>query len=93
MYTMLQALANSTGHVTVSYCNFDMNNNRVVNPAFVVLQCYRLITGNKDADFEALKSLPSAIIANDIFEDKDYWNEKLTNDRAHQLNEGSFKLF
>lgn len=93
LYTMLQALANSTGHVTVSYCNFDMNNNRVVNPAFVVLQGYRLITGNKDADFEALKSLPSSIIANDIFEDKDYWNEKLTNDRAQRLKEGILNHF
>ncbi|NHC42072.1 hypothetical protein G6549_19220 [Bacillus sp. MM2020_1] len=93
LYTMLQALANSTGHVRVSYCNFDMNNNRVVNPAFVVLQCYRLITGNKDADFKGLKSLPSAIIANEIFEDKDYWNEKLTNDRAQRLNEGILNHF
>lgn len=93
LYTMLQVLANSAGSVTVSYCNFDMNDNRVVNPAFLVLQCYRLMTGNKDADFKALKSLPSAIIANDIFEDKDYWNEKLTNLETHQLTEGMLNHF
>lgn len=93
VYTMLQVLANSVGSVTVSYCNFDMNDNRVVNPAFVVLQCYRLMTGNKDADFTALKSLPSAIIANDIFEEKDYWNEKLTNPETHQLNAGILNYF
>ncbi len=93
LYTLLQVLANSYGRVTVSYCNFDMNDNRVVNPSFVVLQCYRLITGNKDAEFKALKSLPSSIIANDIFEDKDYWNEKLTNPETHQLNEGILNHF
>ncbi|MFP5110315.1 PD-(D/E)XK nuclease family protein [Neobacillus sp. C211] len=93
LYTLLQVLANSNGHVTVSYCHFDMNENRVVNPAFVVLQCYRLITGNIDAEFKSLKSLPSSIIATDIFEDKDYWNEKLTNDSSHQLNEGILTHF
>ncbi|PGY05661.1 PD-(D/E)XK nuclease family protein [Bacillus sp. AFS031507] len=93
LYTLLQVLANSNGHVTVSYCHFDMNENRVVNPAFVVLQCYRLITGNIDAEFKSLKSLPSSIIATDIFEDKDYWNEKLTNDRSHLLNEGILTHF
>ncbi|MFF2450386.1 PD-(D/E)XK nuclease family protein [Neobacillus sp. NPDC058068] len=87
LYTLLQVLAQSTGTVTFSYCNFDINNNRVVNPAFVFLQCYRLITGNKDAEFKELTSLPSAIIANDIFEDKDYWNEKLTSDDSIQLDE------
>ncbi|MFL6558195.1 MAG: PD-(D/E)XK nuclease family protein [Bacillus sp. (in: firmicutes)] len=93
LYTLLQVLANSNGQVTVSYCNFDMNDNRVVNPAFIVLQGYRLLTGKKDAEFKALKSLPSSIIANEIFEDKDYWNEKLTNDESHLLNEGILNHF
>ena len=93
LYTMSQVLANSNGHVTVSYCNFDMNDNRVVNPAFIVLQCFRLITGNKDAEFKALKSLPSSIISSDIFEDKDYWNEKLTNDDSQQLSDGILNHF
>ncbi|MFL6558344.1 MAG: PD-(D/E)XK nuclease family protein, partial [Bacillus sp. (in: firmicutes)] len=50
-------------------------------------------TGNKDAEFKALKSLPSSIIANDIFEEKDYWNDKLTNDESLQLNEGILNHF
>ena len=77
LYTLLQVLAHSTGMVTVSYCDFSINDNRVVNPAHVVLQCYRMMTGNKDAEFKNLKSQPSRLIASEIFEDKDYWTEKL----------------
>jgi ATP-dependent helicase/DNAse subunit B len=80
LYLLLQVLAQSAGKVTVSYCDFDINENRVVNPAFVVLQCYRMMTGDREAEFKSLKNLPTTIIADDIFDDKDYWNEKLTSD-------------
>jgi ATP-dependent helicase/DNAse subunit B len=93
LYTMLQVLANSMGRVTVSYCNFDINENRLVNPAFVVLQCYRLITGNINAEFKGVTALPSSIIAIDIFEDKDYWNEKLIDNETHQLSEAMLTHF
>lgn len=93
LYTLLQVLAQSSGKVTVSYCHFDINDNRVVNPAFVVLQCYRLMTGNRDADFKALTSLPTKIISEDIFDDKDYWNEKLTSDIPVVLSHGVLDHF
>lgn len=93
LYTLLQVLAQSSGKVMVSYCDFDINDNRVVNPAFVVLQCYRLMTGNHDADFKALTSLPTTIIAEDIFDDKDYWNEKLTSDIPVVISNGVLDHF
>ncbi|MCM3768517.1 PD-(D/E)XK nuclease family protein [Neobacillus niacini] len=93
LYLLLQVLAQSTGKVTVSYCDFDMNDNRVVNPAFVVLQCYRMMTENSDADFKSLKSLPTKIIADDIFDDKDYWNGKLTSDVPIEISEGVLTYF
>ncbi|WP_284035909.1 PD-(D/E)XK nuclease family protein [Neobacillus sp. 114] len=88
LYTLLQVMAQSAGTVTVSYCHFDINDNRVMNPAFVVLQCYRLMTGDQTADFKALKLLPTSIIAGDILDDKDYWNEKLADNQPAKLTKG-----
>jgi ATP-dependent helicase/DNAse subunit B len=93
LYSLLQALAQSSGKITVSYCHFNINENRVVNPAHVILQCYRLISGNKDAEFKELKALPSSIIATDIFEDKDYWNEKLTADSPVKISDNLLNYF
>lgn len=92
-YILLQVLAHSTGKVTVSYCDFSINDNRVVNPAHVILQCYRMITGNSDAEFKDLKSYSSNLIASEIFEDKDYWNEKLVQDSPTKLNIGILNHF
>ncbi|MEH7332123.1 PD-(D/E)XK nuclease family protein [Neobacillus drentensis] len=93
LYTLLQVLAQSAGRVTVSYCNFDINDNRSINPAFVVLQCYRLMTGNKEAEFKELRKLPSSIVADDIFEDKDYWNRKLTEVVTGHMMDGVLQHF
>ncbi|MEH7012302.1 PD-(D/E)XK nuclease family protein [Neobacillus niacini] len=93
LYTLLQVLAHSPGKVTVSYCDFSINDNRVVNPAHVILQCYRMITGNQNAEFKDLKSQVSKLVANEIFEDKDYWNEKLIQDTPSKINEGIFNHF
>lgn len=93
LYTLLQVLAHSIGMVTVSYCDFSINDNRVMNPAHVLLQCYRMITRNKDADFKELKSQASKLVANEIFEEKDYWNEKLIQDSPLTINEGILNHF
>lgn len=92
-YTLLQALAHSTGKVTVSYCDFSINDNRVINPAHVILQCYRMMTGNKDAEFNDLKLQTSDLVSSEIFEDKDYWTKKLIDDTPSQLNEGILNHF
>jgi ATP-dependent helicase/DNAse subunit B len=92
LYTLLQVVAHSTA-VTVSYCDFSINDNRVVNPSYAILQCYRMMTGNQDAEFKDLKSLPSKLISNEIFEDKDYWIEKLVQDTPSKLSEGILNYF
>jgi ATP-dependent helicase/DNAse subunit B len=93
LYTLLQVLAGSTGPVTVSYCHFDMNGNRVMNPAFVVLQCYRLMTGNKEAEFKELKSLAASLVSTDIFEEKDFWNEQLVSEEKAAITSGLLEYF
>jgi ATP-dependent helicase/DNAse subunit B len=92
-YTLLQALAHSTGKVTVSYCDFSINDNRVINPAHVILQCYRMMTGNKDAEFNDLILQTSDLVSSEIFEDKDYWTKKLIHHNPSQLNEGILNHF
>ncbi|MEH6993345.1 PD-(D/E)XK nuclease family protein [Neobacillus drentensis] len=92
-YTLLQALAHSTGKVTVSYCDFSINDNRVINPAHVILQCYRMRIGNKDAEFKDLISQTSDLVSSEIFEDKDYWTKKLIDDNPSKLNEGILNHF
>lgn len=77
LYLMLQVLAHTRGSVTVSYCSFDILDNRAVSPAHLFLQCYRYATGNKEADFKTLRTLPSALTRDEILETKDYWNQKL----------------
>ena len=77
LYSMLQLLAQSEGTVTVSYCHFDINDNKVVSPAHVFLQCYRMKMGEKNADFQDVKQLPSALVPKYIFDERDYWSTKL----------------
>lgn len=85
LYTMLQLLAHSTGVVTVSYSNFDIGNNRAVSPAHLFLQCFRLATGKKDANFKDIKMLPSPLTASEIVDNKDYWNQQLNDDSPKSI--------
>ncbi|MGG0719418.1 PD-(D/E)XK nuclease family protein [Robertmurraya massiliosenegalensis] len=80
LYVMLQLLAHAKGEVTVSYCHFDVNDNRSVSPAHLFLQCYRYSTGNIEADFKELKTFSASLISEDIMEKKDYWFQKLVLD-------------
>lgn len=93
LYTLLLAIAQTSGKVTVSYCHFNINDNRAVNPAHVILQCYRFVTGNQTADFKELQSLSVKLSANDIFEEKDFWNEKLIEDRPYKVTEEILQNF
>lgn len=86
LYTMLQLFAQSIGSVTVSYCHFDVNENRVVSPAFVFLQCYRLATGKKDAEFQDLKQLPSTLAPEELVDERDYWSSKLVDSKSANID-------
>lgn len=76
LYSMLQLLSQTTGPVSFSFCDFSINDNRTVSPAHIVLQGYRMMTENPNADFKSLKNLPSYLTPPDSFEEKDFWNQQ-----------------
>ncbi|MDQ0254647.1 ATP-dependent helicase/nuclease subunit B [Evansella vedderi] len=86
-YTMLQVIANAQGPITVSYCNFDINNNRTVSPAHLFLQCYRMKTGNINGDFKELIQSNSLERYADIMDEHDYWNCYLSSDEKQVLDD------
>jgi RecB family exonuclease len=86
LYAMLQVFAQSKGNVTVSYCNFDVNENKVVSPANLFLQCYRLQTGKMDADFNDIQQLPSLLFAAEAFDEWDYWSQYLMQNQSLRFN-------
>jgi CRISPR/Cas system-associated exonuclease Cas4 (RecB family) len=93
LYSMLQLLAQSQGKVTVSYCHFDVNDNRAVSPSYLFLQCYRLVSGNHDADFNDIKQLPSTLALEDAFDERDYWNQYLVNNDQILVNRDLYEHF
>lgn len=78
LYNLVQLLAQQEGHVSLSYCNFAVNDNRVVHPAHVFLQSYRMTSGNHEADFQALSKLPSFYVAEALWNEQDFWAQKMT---------------
>ncbi|TKC19322.1 PD-(D/E)XK nuclease family protein [Robertmurraya kyonggiensis] len=86
LYLMNQLLAHASGPVTVSYCHFDIHNNRAVSPAHLFLQLYRYGTGIHEADFKELKNLPSYLTARKVIENKDYWNRLLSDESKKVLD-------
>jgi ATP-dependent helicase/DNAse subunit B len=93
LYTMLQLLAESEGNITLSYCNFDVFENRVVSPSYLFLQGYRLMTDNTDADFKEIQRLPSFLEPTEIVDQKDFWNQKLLNHFPLKVNKDLFNPF
>ncbi|GAA0480098.1 PD-(D/E)XK nuclease family protein [Salinibacillus aidingensis] len=86
-YVMLQLLALSQGPVTISYCSFNMSENRSVNPSYLFLQCYRMVTGNHHAEFKELKDLPARVIPEQPFMDKDFWLLYMTKKEVYHPNQ------
>ncbi|WP_010283217.1 PD-(D/E)XK nuclease family protein [Bacillus timonensis] len=88
LFTMLQLLASSCeNEITVSYCRFDINENRTISPTHLFLQCYRIQTGDISADF---KSLPKKVLIadrNHILDGDDWWTSKMTNSQTIQLED------
>ncbi len=87
LYHLVQLLAQQEGHISLSYCNFAVNENRVVHPAHVFLQSYRMTSGNHEADFKDLAKLPSSFVTEEIFSEQDYWAQKVVADEKVKLNE------
>ncbi|MFC4322922.1 PD-(D/E)XK nuclease family protein [Litchfieldia salsa] len=92
LYKMLQVLASSSRNVTLSYCQFDVNENRATSPAHLFLQSYRLQSGNKSANFKDLKqSIP--VIEESIIHSRDWWADKLNSATLNQLEQPLLSQF
>ncbi|WP_175639297.1 PD-(D/E)XK nuclease family protein [Metabacillus schmidteae] len=81
LYHLVQLLAQQEGHVSLSYCNFAVTDNRVVHPAHVFLQAYRMTSGHHDADFKDVAKLPSSYVAEELINEQDYWAQKVITDQ------------
>ncbi|MRH41320.1 hypothetical protein GH741_01365 [Aquibacillus halophilus] len=87
LYMMLQVLAHTSGPVSISYCSFDINDNRTVSPSHLFLQGYRMATNNPNSEFKDLKQLTVPLTPTDTFEEKDYWNRILEQDASQRLSQ------
>jgi ATP-dependent helicase/nuclease subunit B len=85
LYNLVQMLAQHEGNVSLSYCNFAVNENRVVHPAHVFLQSYRMTSGHHEADFKDLTKLPSSYVTEELFNEQDYWAQKVVTDEKVKL--------
>ncbi|MCC3358616.1 PD-(D/E)XK nuclease family protein [Bacillus sp. REN16] len=88
IYAMAQLFASAADNeITVSYCRYDMNENRAISPSYLFLQCYRIQTGEHSADFNTVqKKAPIANRAGTL-ENEDWWYEKITNSQNGRLDE------
>ena len=72
--------------MTVSFANFDINQNRIVSPAHLFLQCYRLMTGEFASEFTDLRKIP-ILASSTIIEIKDYWKASLNSSLPRQVDQ------
>ncbi len=87
LYSMLQLFASAANGITVSYCRFDINENRAISAAYLFLQCYRIQTGDFLADFKTLQMQVPIANRHHTVENEDWWYEKITNSQNVQLDE------
>ncbi|WP_195892871.1 PD-(D/E)XK nuclease family protein [Bacillus massiliigorillae] len=86
LYKMLQILASTEGTITLSYCQFDINENRTVGPAHLLLQVYRMQSGKSDANFKDFEQAIPVINEQIIMEQKDWWLGKLVSSNRYELD-------
>ncbi|OEH84680.1 hypothetical protein BHU72_07525 [Desulfuribacillus stibiiarsenatis] len=87
LYSMLQLLAESSGSVTLSYCNFDMGGNRPLYPCHLFLQAYRMKENDDNLTFEQVKKQLDTIKPAHFIEKKDFWFEQLLQAQPSNVNE------
>ncbi|MFS0861859.1 PD-(D/E)XK nuclease family protein [Fredinandcohnia sp. 179-A 10B2 NHS] len=94
LYLMLQLFASAASkQITVSYCKFDMNENRAITPAYLFLQCYRIQSGQHAADFKQLQEEIPVATEDMTLESGDWWSKKLMSTSVHQLDEQLLNRF
>ncbi|WP_161974859.1 PD-(D/E)XK nuclease family protein [Bacillus timonensis] len=88
LFSMLQLFASTAKNdITISFCRFDINENRTISPSYLFLQCYRIQTGDFSADFKTLQENVQVVDRNHPLENVDWWYEKITNSQTIQLDE------
>lgn len=94
LYLMLQLFASAASkQVSVSYCKFDMNENRAITPAYLFLQCYRIQSGDHAADFKKLQEAIPVAAEDSALESGDWWSKKLISSSVNQLDEQLLNRF
>ncbi|MBD3108449.1 PD-(D/E)XK nuclease family protein [Bacillus sp. AGMB 02131] len=91
LYTILQALAQCNGHITASYCNFDVTNNRILNPSYLFLQLYRAANGNSLADFKEINDVQTRIFSEKAIEEYDVWALQFAGGQSYSPQSGLFE--
>jgi RecB family exonuclease len=94
LYFMSQLLATAANHeITVSYCRFNINENRVISPAYLFLQCYRIQSGDFSADFTTLQKNVPSVDRKHIVDREDWWTYHISNAQNNQFAESVLSGF
>lgn len=93
-YRMVQLLASLPGTVTLSYPAFDTVENREMFPASLLLQVYRLMTGDRTKDYSQLLAHFTGqkgfvpLVEADVLEEAEWWlNRAFTGPEIKNLQE------
>lgn len=75
IFHLLQALACSTGRLTISYTVFNQQENRLNTPSHFFLTCYRILINNSEANNEQLigNLLIKSHFETDKINQKEWW--------------------
>ncbi len=85
---LVSLLARLRGEVTLSFSRLDLAQDRELFPSPVLVSAYRLLSGNREADQEAmLKSLPPAVsfapeAEQACLDETEWWLWRMTTDKA-----------
>jgi ATP-dependent helicase/DNAse subunit B len=83
IFTLLQVLAATNGHPTVSYCVFDQTQNRSNQPSYFFLKCFRYHTGEKAADFETInQQYKNLSLSSNHIDIKEWWQSNLNSNET-----------
>ena len=93
LYNILQAIAHCSGQVTASYCNFDVTNNRALNPSYLFLQLYRAANGNNLINFKDIQAVYTALYSENALEDFDVWASKIVDENIYSIENSLLDKF
>lgn len=98
IYTMTRLLANVSGHVFASYSCVDLLDNREMFPSRMLLQIYRLSSGDMDCDYSGMRSRLGGVkdFNTDVggtLSTEEWWLARLTGANSGAARESVRKAF